>query len=583
MYRHIAFMVFIFSFCCLAEEPAADRKPTELNIEQKEIQSYITTLNKRVSRMEDNWDNTKSEVTRNLIQQQATNAMRTMAQKVEDFLDKTEAADTPEARKLAIDVIDTENGFFKSRLANISNDLPQLFDNYDSSSTDKQLMFLFDINNIYTYINWLLSGRQKNLERLKKLGVNITSEKGELDQELTLYVNFITAYLDNNNQRKILLEEELKNLPSDERKSMGNRIASQDRLVRSAVANLKQVVTIMEEQGLPVDQYNELIFETTGNLAEAVVSLETFRAVITSVWSDLGQWLKSNMTNVISRLLLFVGLMTSAVLLSRLVKRIILRAVTHKRAHFSTLVQDFFINTGGKFVIVVGILISLDQIGWNLTPLLTGLGVAGIVIGFALQDTLSNFASGMMILIYRPFDVGDYVEAAGVAGKVGKMTLVNTTIRTFDNQVFMVPNAKIWGQTIKNITSERIRRIDMVFGVSYDDHVEHVEQILEEIVSQHPKILKTPEHLIRLHLLSASSVDFIARPWVKTDDYWDVYWDITREVKVRFDREGITIPFPQQEVHLHQPYAVEEQQDEDISMQRSDTGLRAIGEGEDGR
>ncbi|MDW2068516.1 mechanosensitive ion channel family protein, partial [Vibrio sp. 1579] len=171
-----------------------------------------------------------------------------------------------------------------------------------------------------------------------------------------------------------------------------------------------------------------------------------------------------------------------------------------------------------------------------------------VIIGFALQDTLSNFAAGMMLLIYRPFDVGDFVYAGGVDGKVSHMSLVNTTIRTFDNQIIIVPNSKIWGDVIKNVTHERIRRVDMVFGIGYADDLLKAESVLTDIVTSHPAVLRAPEPMIKVHTLNTSSVDFIVRPWVKTDDYWEVYWDVTKEVKLRFDREGISIPFPQQDV-----------------------------------
>ena len=219
---------------------------------------------------------------------------------------------------------------------------------------------------------------------------------------------------------------------------------------------------------------------------------------------------------------------------------------------FSRLLQDFFISLSSKIVFALGLLIALSQLGFELGPLLAGFGIAGVIIGFALQDTLSNFASGMMILIYRPFDVGDLINAANVTGRVSHMSLVSTTIKTLDNQRLIVPNNKIWGDTINNITAEHQRRVDMTFGISYSDNVEHAETILKSIVEQHPKVQAHPEPIVKLHTLGESSVDFIVRPWVKPDDYWEVYWDITRAVKIRFDAEGISIPFPQRDVHIYQ-------------------------------
>ena len=144
------------------------------------------------------------------------------------------------------------------------------------------------------------------------------------------------------------------------------------------------------------------------------------------------------------------------------------------------------------------------------------------------------------------------MEVAGVAGKVKHMSIVNTTILTFDNQTLILPNSKIWGDVIKNITAQTMRRVDMTFGIGYDDDIPKAEQVLHEIVTGHDKVLQTPEPVIRLHTLGESSVDFIVRPWVNTEDYWIVYWDITREVKMRFDTDGISIPYPQRDVHIHQ-------------------------------
>ena len=195
---------------------------------------------------------------------------------------------------------------------------------------------------------------------------------------------------------------------------------------------------------------------------------------------------------------------------------------------------------------------GLSALEINIGPLLALIGAAGFVVAFALQNTLSNFASGIMIMLYKPFDVGNLVDVAGVMGVVRSMNLVTTTITTADNQIMIVPNNSIWGNIIINITGSKQRRVDLVFGIGYDDDIDHARQVLVDIVSKHPLVLKTPEPNIQVHELAESSVNFICRPWVKTDDYWDVYWDLTRIVKERFDAENISFPFPQRDVHLLQ-------------------------------
>ena len=146
--------------------------------------------------------------------------------------------------------------------------------------------------------------------------------------------------------------------------------------------------------------------------------------------------------------------------------------------------------------------------------------------------------------------MGDLVDVSGIFGRVHKMSLVSTTLLTLDNQTIVVPNNKIWGDVIKNVTAQDIRRVDMVFGISYSDDIPKAESILHDILESHDLTLDDPGPMVKLHTLGESSVDFVVRPWVKVDDYWDVYWDVTRSVKMRFDEEGVSIPFPQRDVHI---------------------------------
>jgi small conductance mechanosensitive channel len=157
-----------------------------------------------------------------------------------------------------------------------------------------------------------------------------------------------------------------------------------------------------------------------------------------------------------------------------------------------------------------------------------------------------------MLLMYRPFDIGDAVEVAGVMGVVDSMSLVSTTINTFDNRLVVIPNNSIWGGVITNITGNDTRRVDMVFGIGYSDDIDKASRILSDVIDSHEKVLRDPAPVIKVHELADSSVNFVARPWAQTADYWDVYWDVTRKVKERFDAEGVSIPFPQRDVHMYQ-------------------------------
>jgi small conductance mechanosensitive channel len=216
------------------------------------------------------------------------------------------------------------------------------------------------------------------------------------------------------------------------------------------------------------------------------------------------------------------------------------------------LLRAFLTNTVRKITMFVGYVIALSFLGVDIGPFLAAMGAAGFIIGFALQGTLSNFASGVLILLYQPYDLGDVVTVGGVTGCVESMTLVSTTVKTPDNQILIVPNSKIWGEVITNVTGSTTRRVDLVFGIGYEDDIAKAEKVLSEILAKHELVLDEPESVVKVGELADSSVNFLVRPWVKTGDYWTVFWDITREVKHRFDAEGISIPFPQRDVHLHQ-------------------------------
>ncbi|MBB1364463.1 mechanosensitive ion channel family protein [Shewanella sp. SR44-4] len=328
-------------------------------------------------------------------------------------------------------------------------------------------------------------------------------------------------------------------------------VALKERLEQSS-ASLAVSAGILETLGQNVAPFKQTLFSVSGDITQDVLNF----SVASNLLQGWGKVIKDQTINngpsLTFKILVFLFILFAASLVAKIVTQIISKTVRASKLQFSQLLQDFFISLSSKLVFALGLLIALSQLGFELGPLLAGFGIAGVIIGFALQDTLSNFASGMMILIYRPFDVGDLINAANVTGRVSHMSLVSTTIKTLDNQRLIVPNNKIWGDTINNITAEHQRRVDMTFGISYSDNVEHAETILKSIVEQHPKVQTHPEPIVKLHTLGESSVDFIVRPWVKPDDYWEVYWDITRAVKIRFDAEGISIPFPQRDVHIYQ-------------------------------
>ena len=198
------------------------------------------------------------------------------------------------------------------------------------------------------------------------------------------------------------------------------------------------------------------------------------------------------------------------------------------------------------------VIAAADQMGIKTTSFVAIFGAAGLAIGLALKDSLANFASGVMLILFRPFKVGDVVTAGGVTGKVQQIDIFSTIIMTADNQKIIVPNSGITSGVITNVNAEPTRRIDLVIGIGYDDDIRKAKATLERIIGADGRILKDPAPTIAVAELADSSVNLVLRPWVKSEDYWDVRFNLVETIKLTFDEEGISFPFPQQDVHMHQ-------------------------------
>jgi len=329
-----------------------------------------------------------------------------------------------------------------------------------------------------------------------------------------------------------------------------DRLSAAESRVRMTANAMQEIVTIMDLIGLDTRQYRQQILTVTGEITTDVLDVGIMANLISEWGAALFSLIAEKGPTSLFQLLLIVGILFAFVQLSKLVEKGVERALSSGRFQVSHLLRRMIIASARNLVVFLGFLIAISQLGISLGPLLAGLGIAGFIVGFALQDALSNFASGILILLYRPFDVGDVVDAGGVSGKVSHMSLVNTTFMTFDNQKLVVPNNKIWSSVITNLTAQKTRRVDLLFGISYSDDIEKAEAVFHEVVDAYEAVLDDPEPLIKLHELADSSVNFIVRPWVNTDDYWDTYWDLTRQIKLRLDEEGISIPFPQRDVHI---------------------------------
>ncbi len=251
------------------------------------------------------------------------------------------------------------------------------------------------------------------------------------------------------------------------------------------------------------------------------------------------------LTNIILAAVILFG----GIWLAKRIKTYI--AVVMEKREIDALLSSFTSNIAYVALIAFVVIAALSQLGIQTTSFIAIIGAAGLAIGLSLQSSLSNFASGVMIIAFRPFKVGDFIEAGGVSGVVEGIQIFSTQMRTGDNKAIIVPNSNITGSNITNFSAKDTRRVDMVFGIGYDDDIKKAKEILVKLLGDDDRILKDPEPVVAVSELADSSVNFVVRPWVNSADYWPVKFDYTETVKLTFDKEGISIPYPQRDVHMH--------------------------------
>lgn len=278
-----------------------------------------------------------------------------------------------------------------------------------------------------------------------------------------------------------------------------------------------------------------------GSFSRGIFDRKVISHLFTEWWLQTKKWFSRQAPELLGKAATFVIIIMLALIIAVIIKTMMRRVFQKTLPDMSELAKDFIVSMSSKLLILTGLLLALSNIGVQIGPLLAGLGIMGFVIGFALQDTLSNFASGMMILIYRPYDVGDEIKTTGVNGKVSKMNLVSTTIYTSENHQLTVPNKKIWGDIIHNVTSQPMQRIDLFFRVPFSADSETVQSAIADIVENCPQVIEDKAKSIRIHELGETDVKYLARFWATTDDLNEAQWAISEGVKKRFDEEGISL------------------------------------------
>ena len=549
-------LIFIFavslSLAASAQEGGGGAKEKSLETEMNDVIAEVETrrveLNELAKKIEKSSDRAAAVIMKDELSSRREDYRREVEHLVELVLEGEEAgADVAKGKKTATTILEAEAPKMKESLVEERKAFINLVDTIANGTPEEVSKAQSDLVDEIESSTRLLKYLKKNVDLRESLGLDVESDVAWMKDYLKSRADVTSGMLKEAKQK-------IDDIAS--RSGVDKDPEAQKRLVtlrkqRSALAESQRVnANLMDGFGMQTAQIRRGIISATGKLSEDILDAKVATGLVESMAADSTDWLRSNGAQLIFQIVTFFLVLLAFWIAARIGRGAVRRGLERSKLDISSLAKEFFIKSTGRLIMLIGVIIAVAQLGVEVGPVLAGLGIAGFVIGFALQDTLSNFASGMMILAYRPFDVGDAIEAGGVTGKVDQMNLVSTMILTFDNQLLIVPNKQVWGGIIRNITHQDKRRVDMTFGIGYSDDIPKAEKVLTEIVTSHEKVLKDPEPVIRLHNLGESSVDFVVRPWSLTDDYWDVYWDVTREVKRRFDEDGISIPFPQRDIHV---------------------------------
>ncbi len=313
---------------------------------------------------------------------------------------------------------------------------------------------------------------------------------------------------------------------------------------------LERILDASERLGLDITEQWSLLVREHGAIDVGLLQSGVFYQLWNEEWQQLRESFSHKGPNVLLRTLLFIFILAAAGVAAKLI-RIPLRALLSREGiNLSVLLRHIVVSLSSGLVLLAGIIVALTALGVPLGHLFAGLGVIGIIFGLAVQDPLRNLAAGVMILVYRPYDMDDHIKLGNEDGYVKRMNLLATTISTLDNKSVIIPNGRIWGETIINFTANRIRRVDIKTSVAYTEDLERVEAVLLNLLEEQDYVLKKPEPSVHVCGMEESAVGIIVKSWVKTQDYFPAYWDLNRKVKQRLDAEGIEIPFPQRVVTM---------------------------------
>lgn len=383
----------------------------------------------------------------------------------------------------------------------------------------------------------------KNARKINKIGKDPSQDLSFAQPLVKRQANVLSGLLGFDQDKLAVLERKLSVVSSESKSGteLLSEIRTQNLLIQSDAKRLQKMAELLEDMDLDASLYKKTVIQSSNKLSSSIFDRKVASHLFTEWWLEAKKWFSIQALEILEKTVTFVIIILLAFFVAILVRKMMRRIFKRTLPEMTELAKNFIISMSSKLVILAGILLALSNIGVQIGPLLAGLGIMGFIVGFALQDTLSNFASGLMILIYRPYDVGDKIKSAGVKGKVSKMNLVSTTIYTSENHQLTVPNKKIWGDIIHNVTSQPLQRVDLYFKVPFSAESETVRTAITDVVENCPKVIHDKEKSVRIHELGEADVKYLARFWVATEDLNESQWTISEGVKKRFDEEGISL------------------------------------------
>ncbi|MFO8005189.1 mechanosensitive ion channel family protein [Thioalkalivibrio sp.] len=383
-----------------------------------------------------------------------------------------------------------------------------------------------------------MSGLGALLRVREQLGLSIEDDRNAFEEFITRNVERLHGQIRLDAQTLTELRRALRAEPSNADTELALR--AMDYKQTRGLANMAAWLDVLQEQGLDTASHHALLIQQQGRLGAEILQRDVFASIWREQTERLWRNVARNGPNLLIRVFTFLAVLLLAWMAAHAIRRLLEAIMNTSFVRLSQLMKERLLTLSFGITFLAGVVLALTTIGWSVMPMLAGLGVAGLVIGFALQDSLKSFVAGWMILLYHAYDVGDYVQVSGAEGRVRRMTLNSTRIATLDNTIKLVPNRKIWEETIVNLTASRARRVELEIACGPGNDIDRVENCIRELLSEHPKVLNKPPPEVHLARFGSSEMVFAVWPWVRTENYWTMRRSLLKEIRQRFERHGIT-------------------------------------------